>query len=238
MIPVIKRINLYFSLINTYPVLMKLKTAFSLHRKIIKRKIILLEEIQKGFLTKTWNMKTMGILLMGIVAMILFTSCEELTNMLDEFGMTVNTEYYEVDLLIPPAPAGTEMTVQHVMENDIEQTLQSEGYGNATIKGIKVIDASIKVQENSQVSTLNAIESVISNISTNNLPAVTLLTCTNNQPDASSLPMESDAADVSNFMQNSEYNLATLGRLKETLSDTLRIQILIKYQITFDVHTE
>jgi len=177
----------------------------------------------------------MGILLLGIVAMIFLTSCEELNNVLDEFGVTINTEYYEVEIIIPPAPAGTEVTVQQAMQNDIEQTIVSEGYGEATVKSIKVNDALIRVQENSQVLTLNSIESIITGISTYNLTEVTLLMCTNNLHDAVSLPMEPSGIDVSGYMQDNEYFLSIQGRLKETLTNTLRIQFLIKYQISLDV---
>jgi hypothetical protein len=180
-------------------------------------------------------MKTKGILLIGIFLMALFTSCEELETMFDEFGITVNSDVYEIDIVIPPAPAGTAVNFKQIMQNDIDQTLENQGYGDATVKSIKVINASIEVMEDSQVTNLNSVESVITKISTETLPETTLMTCINNTPDAILLPMEPENLEVSNYMQEPEYNLIVYGTLREATTDTLHITGKIQYQIDLNV---
>jgi hypothetical protein len=182
-------------------------------------------------------MKTKGILFIGILILMLFTSCEEFENMFDQFGVTVNTDYYEVDMVIPPAPAGLEVNLQQIMQNDIEETIADQGYGEVTVKSIKVVDASIEVMEDSRIPNLNAIGSVITKISTSSLPEVTLISLVNETPDATLLPMESDDLEVSSYMQEETYNLSVYGSLVEATTDTLHVKGRIKYRIDLDVQT-
>jgi hypothetical protein len=182
-------------------------------------------------------MKAKGILLMIILFTTLFISCEEIENMFDKFGVTVNTDYYNVDITIPPAPAGIKVNFQQIMQNDIDRTLENQGYGEATVKSIIVVDASLEVMEDSNVPTLNSVESVITKISTETLPEATLISCINNTPDATLLPMESENLEVSNYMQGPSYILTVYGTLKETTTDTLHIIGRIKYQLDLDVQT-
>jgi hypothetical protein len=182
-------------------------------------------------------MKTKGIFTVGLLAGTFLTSCDELNSMLDEFGLTINTHYYEVEMIIPPSPAGLDITMQQIMENDIQQTLQDQGYGNATVKSIKVADASLQVMEDSNVPNLNAIESISANISTDNVPEVTFLSCVNTVPDATVLPFESDNTELSSYLEDPQYILTVHGILKEDITDTLHIKGLVKYQIALDVQT-
>jgi hypothetical protein len=183
-------------------------------------------------------MKTMGILLMGILAVMLLTSCEQVSSLFDDFGVTTYTDYYVVDVIIPPAESGSELSVQHPVQNDIEQVITEQGYGEATVTSITVDDAYMIVVEDSRIPTMNSIQSVNTLISTESLPEATMLTCTNNQADATELPMEDSGLNVSSYMQGPEYILTIKGNLKETTTDILHIQGLVKYKVELEVKKE
>jgi hypothetical protein len=183
-------------------------------------------------------MKIKRFFVLMVIGWAFFTSCEELEGLLDEFGATVETDYYEVDLVIPPAPSGIEVSVHNLIQSDLDDVLAQKGFPGATINTIKVLDASLLVTENSPIDNLDAIETVRNGISTEALPEAIIASCKNTTPGAVELPMDTPDTDLSDYMVNDEYTLTTYGMLKENTTDTLCIRGKIRYQLSLTVNTQ
>jgi hypothetical protein len=180
-------------------------------------------------------MKAWYIVIIGLA--MLFTGCEEMENMFDEFGVSMNTEYYQVEVIIPPAPSGIEITIYSLMETNLDQMLESKGYRDATVNSIRVLDADIEVAEDSKIRNLNPVETIVTRMLTEFLPEVTVATYKNTVTDAVSAPMETEDTDVSAYMEDEEYILSTSGMLRETTTDTLRLRGRIRYRLGLTVRT-
>lgn len=175
--------------------------------------------------------------LAAIIAGLLTTSCEELENMFDEFGVKVNSEYYTVELAIPPAPAGMQVYVHTLMQSDLDQIIEEYGDATATLQKVEVTEAYIEVMDRSKVKDLNAVKSVTTTLSTENLTEVTIASVINDAREAIMLPMEIHETDITDYVDTEEYILTNYGELQETLTDTLWVRGKMRYQLTLNVTT-
>jgi hypothetical protein len=141
-------------------------------------------------------------------------------------------------MIIPPAPAGIEVSVHNLIQSDLDEVLTEKGFSGATINTIKVLDAALEVTETSPIENLDAVESVRNAISTEILPEEIIASCKNNTPGAAELPMDTPDVDLSDYMARDEYTLTTYGMLKETTTDTLCIKGKIRYQLSLIVSTQ
>ena len=183
-------------------------------------------------------MKTKGIII-GILLAAVLCSCEdfEIDGLFEDFGLGFNTAYYEVEFDIPPAPAGLEISVVTPMQFDLEGELAANGYENVTVNSIQILDASLEVNEGSNVPNLNALDHINASVSTSVLPQEAIASVENTAPDQTVLPMETTDTDLTDYLSSEEYNLATTGMLKENLTDTLKMKVLVRYRVSLHVST-
>ncbi len=170
-------------------------------------------------------------IVLGIIALGISTSCEEIDGLFEDVGVTITSDFYEMEFAIPSAPAGIPVILQTTMETDIKEIAAAKGYPDATINYVKVHEAIMEVTEKSNVPNLNAIDTIGISISNNLLSEKTIAYVKNNVPDAGSLPMETPDVDISDYLESVTYNLANYAMLKETLADTLWVKGRIRYTI-------
>ena len=182
------------------------------------------------------DMKAKGILIVMAGAALLFgTACEEMGDMFSDYGVKTTSDYYSIELAIPPAPAGVQVYVHTLMQSDIESMLSAYSESEVTVNKIEVLDAFIEVMEESNIPNLNAVESITTSISTSMLEEQIIASCTNTLSDADRLPMEVEPVDIAGYMGASEYYLTNYGMLREATTDTLWIRGQIRYQLSLTV---
>ena len=183
-------------------------------------------------------MKAKGVLLgiiLGVIAIGLFTSCEELDGLLEDIGVTLTTDYYEMEFIIPPAPAGIPVEMMTTMEANLDEVITSNGYNNATVNSVEVEDAIMGVTEKSNVSNLNAIDTLSISVSTDQLSETAIAHCKNTIIDAETLSLETRSVNVNSYIESEQYNLITYGMLKESLTDTLWLTARIRYKVKLTI---
>jgi hypothetical protein len=176
-------------------------------------------------------MKLKGTIL-GILVVILFAGCETFDGFLEDFGVTVTTDYIEVEIMVPPAPAGFPIVISSDVQSDLESLLADKGYTNATVQNLKLADVILEVDETSPVGNFNSIDTLSTSIETTELPQKNVANCKNEQADADILNMNTSNADLLNYVKNNSYSLHTSGMLKEHLTDTLRMKGKINFRVT------
>jgi hypothetical protein len=174
-------------------------------------------------------------IVLGIIALGISTSCEEIDGLFEDIGVTITSDFYEMEFAIPPAPSGIPVILQITMETDIKEIAAAKGYPDATINYVRVQDAIMEVSEKSNVPNLNAIDTLGISISNNLLNEKNIAYVKNNLPDAGSLPMETPNIDISDYLESVTYNLTNYTMLKETPADTLWVKGKIRYKIRLTI---
>lgn len=185
-------------------------------------------------------MKKRGIMpgiIAGIAIIGLFSSCEEIDGLFEDFALTITSDYYETEIAIPPVEAGTAFSTETVFREDLENLLAEHGYGNATINSVNILDAMIEVSGKSRIETLNAIDTVSISASTAQLIERTIACQKNNQVNATFLSLDISDSDVTSYIESEACNLTYFTGLKENIDDTLWVSAKIQYEINFTVET-
>jgi hypothetical protein len=180
-------------------------------------------------------MRAIWILTVMTGMILLSTGCEEMNSMLDQFGVRINSDYYEFELAIPPAPAGIGINMDILMQSDIDKILADYGDASASVEKVVVSEAYIEVMDKSPVRNLNAVGSITTKLSTDELAEITIGTIYYKTADAEQLPMEIADADITNYVETAEYRLINYGVLRETTSDTLWLRARLKYELHLNV---
>ena len=178
----------------------------------------------------------MGIIT-GIAIIGMFSSCEDVGGLFEDFGLTLTSDYYESEFAIPPVQAGTAFSTETIFREDLDSLLAKHGYENVTVNSVKVLNALILVSEKSRVANLNAIDTVSISASTDQLEERTVAYQKNTEIDATSLFMLMPEADVTPYIESEACNLTYFGGLKENIEDTLWVTAKIQYEIKFTVKT-
>ena len=177
------------------------------------------------------------IFILGILIAWFLSSCEKINidGLMEDFGLDFSTDYYEIPLIIVPAPAGFQVSFSTPMQSDMDNLLAARGYSNATITSIQMADASMTIDEKSNITNFNAVELITTSISTPVLPEEMIASFENTLEDAENVTMETPGTELADYLTNDEYILVTTGKLKEDLTDTLRIKGKIRYRISFNI---
>lgn len=161
-------------------------------------------------------------------AVIFYSSCESL---MDQFGVPVDSGYYEFEMIIPPTGAGEELLIENELPGEVDEILTENNQSGATVKSVVVKEASVRINENSRVSNFNAIESFYITLLTGGVSSDTIASVLNNSEDAVELPMETGEINVAEFLESDEYSLFIHGALAEEIADTLLVTGRVRYEI-------
>lgn len=172
-------------------------------------------------------MKT-SILAVWVVALTVFSSCDEL---LDQAAVKADSGEYKTELSIAPSAMGDHLYVQKLVEADLQQMLAEHGNTNVTVKRINITSAVIEIAPDSKIKNFNAIDVLNAIVETDILPSDTIATYTNTLVDAKTLNLDPLSVDVADYMQAKEYSLAIDGTLKQALTDTLKVNFKVTYEI-------
>ncbi len=196
------------------------KTDTKIARKIKKNKSIRVN-------LKRRNMKTKIYVVLIIVAAI-FSSCDQI---MDQMAVTTDSGSYTTELSIAPASQGDHLYVQKLVEADLKEMLAEHGFTGAIVKKINVTSAIVSIAPNSTVRNFNSINVLNAIIEMDSLPADTIATYTNTIANATSLTLDPLSVDVADYLGAEEYSLAIDGTLKEPLTDTLKVNFKVVYEI-------
>jgi hypothetical protein len=165
---------------------------------------------------------------LGFAALALvLTSCEQFLN---EQTISLDAGVYNSSLTIPPGEQ-SHLYIQKLVEANLQDLLESHGYAGSAIKGVNVTSASVEIAADSRVKNFNAIDQLMAIVQTDILPADTIATYINTLVDATILQLNPLSVDVADYLDANQYSLAIDGTLKEPLTDTLKVNFKIKYEV-------
>jgi hypothetical protein len=167
------------------------------------------------------------IFLAWVGAAVMVSSCDQL---LDQATVT-DSGNYNTELTIVPGALGDHLYVQKLVEADLQQMIADNGHTGVTVKRINITSAIIEITPDSRIRNFNAINVLNAIIETDLLPADTIATYVNTIIGATALTLDPMSVDVADYLGSSQYALAIDGTLKEALTDTLKVNFKVTYDI-------
>ena len=167
-----------------------------------------------------------GIIVLVIVTTISF-SCDGL---FDDVGLSIYSGYYEIEVPIPPAEAGYQEYTHSILQTDLDEILEKEGQEGKNIKEIKVHELTLEVMDKSVAPDFNSVSYLCALINDGQLTDT--IACGYDIPyGVSEIEMNVEKSNVKRYLDLDEYNITMNGELRETLSDTLWVKGMVKYEI-------
>ena len=156
------------------------------------------------------------------------TSCEDLMN---QFGMTINSDVYEIERTIEPQPAGTYEYIESAIASEIEKVLDENG---RTLEELESVDVSMVTLEIlDEGLTFEAFKSFEFVLSTSQV-AEKVVAYIDNIPDtAKFLTLNIDPINVMDYITADEFNIKLIAVQDKDLTDTLNILGKVKFGLNF-----
>ncbi|MCG8697941.1 MAG: hypothetical protein MI922_07800 [Bacteroidales bacterium] len=167
-------------------------------------------------------------LFLGVLAAILFTSCEDLMNQL---GVDIESDVYEAELIIPATNDSVFVVSQIIATDDINAILEEKGYDEtAIVNYIEIKEATVEVMKDSPIEDLSAIDDGSAAISSDSKSKQTVCSMVNNGAEVTKVAFTVDSdIDVEGYLSDSELEYELTGNLNKPLEDDLKLIVKIKF---------
>lgn len=172
-------------------------------------------------------MKIKTYLIIG-VALIAFTSCEDVLNNL---GATFESDYYTYQMIVPPSKAGDTLSQSVDIKSDFNDVLKQKGYANDSVQDVYLTDVQIDVNDQSMVTNLDAIKSVKISMSSDSYPEKVVAEKENNLKSATQLPLTLPQVNIANYLKEVSYKVNLQGIIGQDMNSILVINVKIKYKV-------
>ncbi|NBC82809.1 MAG: hypothetical protein GVY19_05450 [Bacteroidetes bacterium] len=175
------------------------------------------------------------VLLLLVSTIVLFTACEELGEQFgEEFGLSLDTDYYTFDLDVLPTPAGEKIFTEDVFPSDIDSVMDAAGATRNQLQSAYVKEAYVQFKASDTVHNFNAFKSIVALVDYDGLTD-TLAWIDNIPENARKLRFEVTDQNVVEYLDQNEYSYLVKGVLKNAISDTLYIEGKIKYELNVGI---
>lgn len=162
-----------------------------------------------------------------IMVALLSSSCDEL---LDDLGFDITTDYYEFEITILPTLAGEQVFSEEVFPNDLDSIIDANGQNIADLNEVFVRDAKIEIMNKGEGKNFDAFASITAEGVFGN--KVTELAIANNiQDGVDQLIFDVTDENLTEFLNEQEYQLKVKGYLDQELTDTLVVKGKIRYDV-------
>jgi hypothetical protein len=176
---------------------------------------------------RTLSFQIKAISVIAILSVVLFTSCDELY---DEFGLSVKTDYVEMEFSIYPSEAGDYVFTQEIIADDIDSILTANGSSRDKLQSITVVDGFIETTSYSVEPDFSKFSSMWVVLRTGAV-ADTIAWNFEIPENSSIVDFNLTNNDISEYIDNEMYNLDVWAVLDEEMTDTLIFKAMIRYEL-------
>ena len=117
------------------------------------------------------------------------------------------------------------------VKSDFQDLLKEKGYADATVQDVYLTDVQIDVNDQSQVSNLDAIESVKLSLSSGAYPEKPVAEKENTEKGLTQMPLTLPKVDIAGYLQEDSYNIKVQGVIGEDITSLLAINVKIKFRV-------
>jgi len=154
-----------------------------------------------------------------------FSGCEEL---LDKIGVTINTDYTEIDFTVNPDQAGTYTETAEIVDSDLDSLIEAEGQDLGELNSVKIKDATIQVMGE---GNLDPFESFLMTIEAPGKEKITIAEVTSVPTGLTEMPLTKEETDLSDFLKSDQYTI----RVKTVLDQDLETHMNMRVRVRFEV---
>jgi hypothetical protein len=168
------------------------------------------------------------VLLLSVISglmLVSFSSCEDLLN---QIGVTINSDYTYVDFNVNPDKAGTFFETVDVEESNLDSIIEAEGQNIGELNSVKIKDAGIQVTDN---GNLDAFESFKITIEAAGKDPVTVAEVTTVPDGISEIALTKEAVDLSEYLKSDQYTI----KVKTVLDQDLETQRSMRAKVRFEI---
>lgn len=174
----------------------------------------------------------------GLLVFIL-SGCEEL---LDKIGVTINSDYTEIDFTVNPDVAGTYTETLEVVDSDLDSLIEAEGQNVGELNSVKIKDAAIQVlgignldEFGSFVLTgdgnLDPFGSFLLTIEAPGKEVITIAEVTEVPSGITEMPLTKQETDLSDYLKSDQYTIKVKTVLDQDLETHMNMRARVRFEI-------
>jgi len=157
--------------------------------------------------------------------LIAVSACE---NLLDKVGVTINSDYTQVDFTVNPDQAGTYSEVVRVVDSDLDSLIEAEGQNIGEINSVKIKDAFIQVMDG---GNLDPFESFLITLEAPGKSVVTVAEVTSVSAGLTEITLINEEVDLTDYLESDQYTI----KVKTVLDQDLETPRLLRAKVRFEI---
>ncbi|MBN2274162.1 MAG: hypothetical protein JXR41_04115 [Bacteroidales bacterium] len=160
----------------------------------------------------------------GII-IIALSGCEEL---LDKVGITISSDYTNIDFTVNPDNAGTYTEKIEVIDSNLDSLIEAEGQNVGELNSVKIKDAMILVLGE---GNLDPFESFLLTIEAPGKAVVKIAEVTSVGLGLKEIPMIKEEVDLSDYLKSDQYTIKVKTVLDQDLETHMNMRARVRYDI-------
>lgn len=172
-----------------------------------------------------------GLLFAGLV--IVFSSCEDFMN---QFGISLNSDVYEIERTVDPQPAGTYEYIESAIVSAIEALVEENGHTLEEMESVNVNRVTLEIIDEGK--TFEAFESFEFVLSSNEVDEVVVAFIDDIPDTANFLNLNISSIDVMNYVTSETFNIKLISVQDKEILEPLNILGKVSFSLNLGLAEE
>jgi hypothetical protein len=161
----------------------------------------------------------------AVIVLLAFSGCEELLN---KIGVTINSDYTDIDFTVNPDKAGTYMETIEIVDSDLDSLIEAEGQDMGELNSVKIKDALMQVRGE---GNLDPFKSFLLTIEAPGKEVVKIAEVTEVPAGLTEMPLTKEEVDLSDYLKSDQYTIKVKTVLDQDLETHMNMRARVRFEI-------
>jgi hypothetical protein len=162
---------------------------------------------------------------LAVIVLLAFSGCEELLN---KIGVTLNSDYTDIDFTVNPDKAGTYMETIEIVDSDLDSLIEAEGQNMGELNSVKIKDATIQVMGE---GNLDPFKSFLFTIEAPGKEIIKIAEVTEVPTGLTEMPLTKEEVDLSDYLKSDQYTIKVKTVLDQDLETHMNMRARVRFEI-------
>jgi hypothetical protein len=149
-------------------------------------------------------------------------------SLLDKVGVTINSDYTNIDFTANPDQAGSYFETVQVVDSDLDSLIKAEGHKVGDVNEVKIKEAIIQVMDG---GNLDPFESFLLTLEAPGKDVVTIAQVNSVPAGLPEISLVNEEVDLTDYLKSDQYTI----RVKTVLDQDLETPRLLRAKVRFEI---